>query len=69
MLPWPRKPKNLETFVAGEFPDIQRWHLARSAVARSLGRSPLPEIRAAVRVKRGRNGRTRRGAASTTRPD
>jgi hypothetical protein len=56
MLPWPRTPKNLETFIPGEFPDRQAWHAARLAMASSLRRPRLPEARGMVRVTRGRNG-------------
>jgi hypothetical protein len=51
-LPWPRKPKNLETFIPGEFPDVQAWHGARLKVARSLGRPRLPEAAGMTRVRR-----------------
>ena len=54
MLPWPR---HLGVFDPKRWPDRQAWHAARARVARSLGRSPLPEIRGMSRVARGRNGR------------
>jgi hypothetical protein len=55
MKPWPRTPKNLETFDPTEFKDIQAWHAARLKVARSLGWPRLTEARGMVRVRR--NGR------------
>ncbi|ORA31566.1 hypothetical protein BST13_24730 [Mycobacterium aquaticum] len=57
MKPWPRRPKNLAEFDPAEWPDVQAWHAARAKVARSLGRSPLPEVRGMTRIRRGRNGR------------
>lgn len=54
MQPWP---KDLATFDPAKWPDRQAWHAARAKVAKSLGRSALPEIRGMVRGRRGRNGR------------
>jgi hypothetical protein len=55
--PWP---KHLAEFDPDQWPDVQAWHAARAKVARSLGRSPLPEIRGMTRVQRHNNGRTLR---------
>jgi hypothetical protein len=55
MKPWPRTPKNLETFDPGEFRDRQAWHADRLKVAKSLGRPRLPEARGMTRVQRHNN--------------
>ena len=56
MLPWPRVPKDLAVYRPDQFVDVQAWHAARAAVARSLNRSALPEIRGMTRVRRHNNG-------------
>jgi hypothetical protein len=54
-LPWP---KDLAEYDPTRWPDRRAWHSARAKVARSLGRSALPEVRAMTRVNRhGRNGK------------
>jgi hypothetical protein len=52
--PWP---KDLATFDPDQWRDRVAWHAARAKVAKSLGRSALPEVRAMTRVHRGRNGK------------
>jgi hypothetical protein len=55
--PWPR---HLARFDADRWLDEAEWHIARAAVARSLDRPVLPEIRAATRCTAMRRNLSRR---------
>lgn len=54
MLPWPddEQGRSLAEFDSTQWPNRRAWHAARLRIARSLGRSPLPECRGMVLVKR-----------------